>query len=173
MIFDYLVQKLPEKFAFWLKGCDPPVMKLREADAGPDRVFTAEVVREGEKVVYLGSGWKAFAQAHRLDMGYFLSLSYDGVDTLTFKVFDGTMCRQYYKQDNTAPTTVLDQFCVLPNGVTLDYRQESTVKNWCMQNQPKIPLYVCRIMKSHIDEAKGKMVKHVINLVSEPKFNYT
>ena len=111
-------------------------MQLCEAEAGPDRLFNAEVVRQEDKVVYLASGWKVFAKAYSRDMGNFLFVSYDGVDTLTFKVFDRSMCCKYYQP--TVPTTVMDQLCVLPKGMSLDGWQEAIVKNCHAQNQPKI-----------------------------------
>ena len=163
------MQKLPEKFAEWLKGRDPVEMKVREADAVLDRSFNVEVVRNGDKDVYLVSGWKQFASSYCLNMGYFLYCTYDGVHMLTVKVFDPTMCRKFYQHDNTAQDTVLDQFCVIPKGVRLDARQEAIVKNRCAQNQPTIPFYVCRIVKSHIDKAKGKMVHLMSNLLLQPQ----
>ena len=70
-------------------------MKLREAGAGSNNLFNVEVVREGDDVVYLGGGWKLFACSYSLDTGYFLLLSYDGVDMLSVKVFNLSMCRKY------------------------------------------------------------------------------
>ena len=95
-MFDYLLQKLPENIARWLKGRDPSKMKLREADGGRDSLFSVQVVRTGETDGYLQSGWNHFADSHSFNIGYFLLLNYDSFNMLTIKVFDPIMCRKYY-----------------------------------------------------------------------------
>lgn len=150
-------QRLPEKFANLLKGRELHEVKLREADAGRGSLFDVEVFRLGNNDIYLGRGWELFARSYNLDLGYFLLFNYDGVNVLTVKVFDLSMCRKHYQHDNSlVPGTVLDQFCVFPKGVILDDREKAAVKNCCVQNRPKLPFYICRIVKSHL-EAKGKM----------------
>lgn len=167
------MQKLPEMFAQLLKGREPRQMKIREANAGEDRLFVTEVLVKGDAETYLEHGWKLFAHSYGLSMGDILFLTYDGVNTLTVKVFKPTMCRKQYPCINTAdPDTVLDNFCVLPKGVSLDDRQKTFVKDLCVQIKPKIPFYICKIVQSHIDKAKGKMVSHVTCILFVPESDY-
>ncbi|XP_044337883.1 B3 domain-containing protein Os03g0619600 [Triticum aestivum] len=93
--------RLPQKFAKMLYGREPRKMKLREA--GRRRLlWDVGVVLDAEGHIYLGHGWKQFAQAHDLRLGHFLVLSHDGHDVLTVKVFDGSMCRRDYQHDDDA-----------------------------------------------------------------------
>ena len=78
---------------------------------------------------------------------------------LTVNVFDPNMCCMHYQYENVIPDNVLDEFCVISMGVELDERQKTVLKNFCAQNQPKPPLYVCNIVNSHIADGKGQMVK--------------
>ncbi|KAK1618521.1 hypothetical protein QYE76_024038 [Lolium multiflorum] len=102
---DPLVKKaLPKKFADYLDGQEPAKVYLRAADCGP-RLWTVEVLFDGQGRMYLDKGWENFAIAHGVDFGCFVHFKYEGDDVLTVKVFDGTMCRKYYySDDDTSPT---------------------------------------------------------------------
>ncbi|KAK1694164.1 hypothetical protein QYE76_010861 [Lolium multiflorum] len=90
---DPLVKKeLPKKFADYLDGKEPAKVYLRAADCGP-RLWTVEVLFDGQGRMYLDKGWEKFAIAHGVDFGWFVHFKYEGNDVLTVKVFDGTMCR--------------------------------------------------------------------------------
>ncbi|KAK1616800.1 hypothetical protein QYE76_022317 [Lolium multiflorum] len=91
--------KLPNKFADYLHGQEPAKVYLRAADCGP-RLWTVEVLFDGQGRMYLDKGWEKFAIAHGVDFGWFLHFKYEGDDVLTVKVFDGTMCRRYYYSDD-------------------------------------------------------------------------
>ncbi|KAK1680222.1 hypothetical protein QYE76_041070 [Lolium multiflorum] len=91
---DPLVKKeLPKKFADYLDGKEPAKVYLRAADCGP-RLWTMEVLFDGQGRMYLDKGWEKFAIAHGVDFGWFVHFKYEGDDVLTVKVFDGTMCRR-------------------------------------------------------------------------------
>ncbi|KAK1661670.1 hypothetical protein QYE76_049829 [Lolium multiflorum] len=93
---DPLVKKaLPKKFADYLDGQEPAKVYLRAADCGP-RLWTVEVLFDGQGRMYLDKGWENFAIAHGVDFGCYVHFKYEGDDVLTVKVFDGTMCRKYY-----------------------------------------------------------------------------
>nr|XP_051190381.1 B3 domain-containing protein Os03g0212300-like [Lolium perenne] len=97
---DPLVKKeLPKKFADYLDGKEPAKVYLRAADCGP-RLWTVEVLFDGQGRMYLDKGWEKFAIAHGVDFGWFVHFKYEGDDVLTVKVFDGTMCRRYYYSDD-------------------------------------------------------------------------
>ncbi|XBI86414.1 hypothetical protein VPH35_094381 [Triticum aestivum] len=95
-------QRLPDKFAKMLAGCEPHKVKLREAGSGLHRLWEVLVVFDGEGHMYLGPGWEHFARAHELQLGYFLVFRYDGDAMFTVKMFDNTMCRMYYQHDDDA-----------------------------------------------------------------------
>ncbi|XBI03384.1 hypothetical protein VPH35_131806 [Triticum aestivum] len=95
-------QRLPDKFAKMLAGCEPHKVKLREAGSGLHRLWDVSVVFDGEGHMYLGPGWEHFARAHELQLGYFLVFRYDGNAMFTVKMFDNTMCRMYYQHDDDA-----------------------------------------------------------------------
>ncbi|KAK1685733.1 hypothetical protein QYE76_046581 [Lolium multiflorum] len=90
---------LPKKFADYLDGQEPAKVYLRAADCGP-RLWTVEVLFDGQGRMYLDKGWENFAIAHGVDFGCFVHFKYEGDDVLTVKVFDGTMCRKYYYSDD-------------------------------------------------------------------------
>ncbi|KAK1647704.1 hypothetical protein QYE76_065509 [Lolium multiflorum] len=92
---DPLVKKVrtPKKFADYLDGKEPAKVYLRAADCGP-RLWTVEVLFDGQGRMYLDKGWEKFAIAHGVDFGWFVHFKYEGDDVLTVKVFDGTMCRR-------------------------------------------------------------------------------
>ncbi|KAK1607230.1 hypothetical protein QYE76_030903 [Lolium multiflorum] len=97
---DPLVKKaLPKKFADYLDGQEPAKVYLRAADCGP-RLWTVEVLFDGQGRMYLDKGWENFAIAHGVDFGCYVHFKYEGDDVLTVKVFDGTMCRRYYYSDD-------------------------------------------------------------------------
>ena len=93
------LQALPKKFADYLDGQEPAKVYLRAADCGP-RLWTVEVLFDGQGRMYLDKGWEKFAIAHGVDFGWFVHFKYEGDDVLTVKVFDGTMCRRYYYSDD-------------------------------------------------------------------------
>ncbi|KAK1601283.1 hypothetical protein QYE76_018170 [Lolium multiflorum] len=98
---DPLVKKVrtPKKFADYLDGQEPAKVYLRAADCGP-RLWTVEVLFDGQGRMYLDKGWENFAIAHGVDFGCYVHFKYEGDDVLTVKVFDGTMCRRYYYSDD-------------------------------------------------------------------------
>ncbi|KAK1652092.1 hypothetical protein QYE76_069897 [Lolium multiflorum] len=91
--------KLPDKFAKLLDGQEPREVTLREASGGR-HLWNVEVLFDGEGRMYLDRGWERFARAHDLGLGNFLVFSYDGDAVLTVKVFDGSMCRRHYHDDD-------------------------------------------------------------------------
>ncbi|KAK1646615.1 hypothetical protein QYE76_064420 [Lolium multiflorum] len=94
-----LMGRTPKKFADYLDGKEPAKVYLRAADCGP-RLWTVEVLFDGQGRMYLDKGWEKFAIAHGVDFGWFVHFKYEGDDVLTVKVFDGTMCRMYYYSDD-------------------------------------------------------------------------
>ncbi|KAK1626380.1 hypothetical protein QYE76_000695 [Lolium multiflorum] len=97
---DPLVKKaLPKIFADYLDGQEPAKVYLRAADCGP-RLWTVEVLFDGQGRMYLDKGWEKFAIAHGVDLGGRRHIKNEGDDVLTVKVFDGTMCRRYYYSDD-------------------------------------------------------------------------
>ncbi|KAE8816722.1 B3 domain-containing protein [Hordeum vulgare] len=52
--------------------------------------------------MYLDRGWKQFVHAYDLRHGNFLVFRYDGNATFAVKVFDMTMCRRRYQDDDDA-----------------------------------------------------------------------
>ncbi|KAK1652143.1 hypothetical protein QYE76_069948 [Lolium multiflorum] len=95
----YPIWELPKKIADYLDGKEPAKVYLRAADCGP-RLWTVEVLFDGQGRMYLDKGWEKFAIAHGVDFGWFVHFKYEGDDVLTVKVFDGTMCRRYYYSDD-------------------------------------------------------------------------
>ncbi|KAK1680513.1 hypothetical protein QYE76_041361 [Lolium multiflorum] len=97
---DPLVKKVrtPKKIADYLDGKEPAKVYLRAADCGP-RLWTVEVLFDGQGRMYLDKGWEKFAIAHGVDG--FVHFKYEGDDVLTVKVFDGTMCRSRKFRLNT------------------------------------------------------------------------
>ena len=60
-----------------------------------------EVVIKNDHM-YLCRGWEQFVRAYDLRHGYFLVLRYDDKTMLTMKVFNTTMCRMRYQDDDDA-----------------------------------------------------------------------
>ena len=53
---------------------------------------------------------------------------------------------------------ILDDFCVFANQVELAPDEVAVLKNICAEQEPTIPLYVCKMRRTNIVEGKGKMV---------------
>uniref|UniRef100_A0A3B5YT25 TF-B3 domain-containing protein n=1 Tax=Triticum aestivum TaxID=4565 RepID=A0A3B5YT25_WHEAT len=84
-------------------GEDPPNnVKLRQASSGFCRLWDVElVIKKGH--MYLCRGWEKFYRAYDLRLGYFLLFRYDDDATmLIVKVFNATMCRMHYANDDDA-----------------------------------------------------------------------
>nr|XP_040245356.1 B3 domain-containing protein Os03g0212300-like [Aegilops tauschii subsp. strangulata] len=79
----------------------PKNVKLRQAGSGLCRPWDVEVVFRYDHM-YLYRGWEQFVRAYDLRHGYFLVLRYNGNATLIVKVFNTTMCRMHYQDDDDA-----------------------------------------------------------------------
>ncbi|KAE8777874.1 B3 domain-containing protein [Hordeum vulgare] len=77
-------------------------MKLRQAGNGLRKLWDVEVAFDTDGSMYLDRGWKQFVRAYDLRHGYFLVFRYDDNSTFTVKVFDTTMCRRRYQDDDDA-----------------------------------------------------------------------
>ncbi|KAE8811000.1 B3 domain-containing protein [Hordeum vulgare] len=95
-------QVLPDNFVKLLDGHLPQNMKLRQAGNGLRKMWDVEVVFDTDGSMYLDRGWKQFVRAYDLRHGYFLVFRYDGNATFAVKVFDTTMCRRRYQDDDDA-----------------------------------------------------------------------
>uniref|UniRef100_A0A8R7PX49 TF-B3 domain-containing protein n=1 Tax=Triticum urartu TaxID=4572 RepID=A0A8R7PX49_TRIUA len=98
-----MTQRLPDSFMNMLMGEDlPNNVKLRQAGSGFRRQWDMElVIKEGH--MYLSRGWEKFYRAYDLRLGYFLLFRYDDDATmLIVKVFNATMCRMRYADDDDA-----------------------------------------------------------------------
>ncbi|KAE8795492.1 B3 domain-containing protein [Hordeum vulgare] len=93
---------LPHNFVKMLVGHRPQNMKLRQAGNGLRKLWDVEVVFDADGRMYLDRGWKQFVRAYDLGIGYFLVFRYDGNATFAVKVFDTTMCRRRYQDDDDA-----------------------------------------------------------------------
>ncbi|KAE8791053.1 B3 domain-containing protein [Hordeum vulgare] len=93
---------LPHNFVKMLDGHRPQNMKLRQAGNGLHKLWDVEVVFDADGRMYLDRGWKQFVRAYDLGIGYFLVFRYDGNATFAVKVFDTTMCRRRYQDDDDA-----------------------------------------------------------------------
>ena len=92
-------------------GEDPPNnVKLRQAGSGFRRLWDVElVIKEGH--MYLCRGLEKFYRAYDLRQGYFLLFRYDDTATmLIVKVFNATMCRMRYTDDEDASAFCLFLF---------------------------------------------------------------
>ena len=101
------LQRLPDSFMNML-GEDPSNnVKLRQDGSGLCRLWDVElVIKEGH--MYLYHGWEKFYRAYDLRLGYFLLFRYDDATTmLIVKVFNATMCRMRYADDDDAGTFCL------------------------------------------------------------------
>ncbi|KAE8767932.1 B3 domain-containing protein [Hordeum vulgare] len=77
-------------------------MKLRQAGNGLRKLWDVEVVFDTDGSMYLDRGWKQFVRAYDLQHEYFLIFRYDGTATFAVKVFDTTMCRRRYQDNDDA-----------------------------------------------------------------------
>ena len=82
-------------------------MKLRHAGNALRKLWDVEVVFDTDGSMYLDRGWKQFIRAYDLRHGYFLVFRYNGNATFAVKVFDTTMCRRRYQDDDDAGTLCL------------------------------------------------------------------
>ena len=84
-----------------MDGHRPKNVKLRLVGSGLRGHWDVElVIRYGH--MYLCRGWEQFYRAYDLRHGYFLLFRYDGDAMLTVKVFNTTMCRMRYHDDDDA-----------------------------------------------------------------------
>ena len=92
-------------------GEDPPHnVKLQQANGGVRRLWDVELVIE-EGHMYLCRGWEKFYSAYDLRLGYFLLFRHDDdANMLIVKVFNATMCRMRYADDDDAGTFCLFLF---------------------------------------------------------------
>uniref|UniRef100_A0A8I7B252 TF-B3 domain-containing protein n=1 Tax=Hordeum vulgare subsp. vulgare TaxID=112509 RepID=A0A8I7B252_HORVV len=95
-------QVLPDNFVKMLDGHRPHNMKLRQAGNGLRKLWAVEVAFDTDGSMYLDRGWKQFVRAYDLRHGYFLVFRYDDNATFAVKVFDTTMCRRRYQDDDDA-----------------------------------------------------------------------
>ncbi|KAE8777537.1 B3 domain-containing protein [Hordeum vulgare] len=77
-------------------------MKLRQAGNGLHKLWDVEVVFDTDGSMYLDRGCKQFVRAYDLRHGYFLVFRYDGNAMFAVKVFDTTMSRRRYQDDDDA-----------------------------------------------------------------------
>ncbi|KAE8773055.1 B3 domain-containing protein [Hordeum vulgare] len=77
-------------------------MKLRQAGNGLRKLWDVEVAFDTDGSMYLDRGWKQFVRAYDLQHGYFLVFRYDDKATFAVKVFNTTMCRRRYQDDDDA-----------------------------------------------------------------------
>uniref|UniRef100_A0A8I7BA43 TF-B3 domain-containing protein n=1 Tax=Hordeum vulgare subsp. vulgare TaxID=112509 RepID=A0A8I7BA43_HORVV len=95
-------QVLPDNFVKMLDGHRPQNMKLRQAGNGLRKLWDVEVAFDTDGSMYLDCGWKQFVRAYDLRHGYSLVFRYDDNATFVEKVFDTTMCRRRYQDDDDA-----------------------------------------------------------------------
>ncbi|KAE8792904.1 B3 domain-containing protein [Hordeum vulgare] len=93
---------LPHNFVKMLDGHRPHNMKLRQAGNGLRKLWDVEVVFDADGRMYLDRSWKQFVRTYDLGIGYFLVFRCDGNATFVVKVFDTTMCRRRYQDDDDA-----------------------------------------------------------------------
>ncbi|KAE8775080.1 B3 domain-containing protein [Hordeum vulgare] len=93
-------QVLTDNFVKMLDGHRPQNMKLRQAGNGLRKLWDVEVAFDTDG--YLDRDWKQFVRAYDLRHGYFLVFTYDDNATFAVKVFDTTMCRRRYQDDDDA-----------------------------------------------------------------------
>uniref|UniRef100_A0A8I6XPG2 TF-B3 domain-containing protein n=1 Tax=Hordeum vulgare subsp. vulgare TaxID=112509 RepID=A0A8I6XPG2_HORVV len=93
---------LPHNLVKMLDGHRPQNMKLRQAGNGLRKLWDVEVAFDADGRMYLDRGWKQFVRAYDLGIGYFLVFRYDGNATFAVKVFNTTMCRRPYQDDDNA-----------------------------------------------------------------------
>nr|XP_020155821.1 B3 domain-containing protein Os03g0212300-like [Aegilops tauschii subsp. strangulata] len=96
-----MLQRLPDTFMEMLDDHRPKNVKLPQAGSGLRRLWDVEVVIRNDHM-YMCRGWEQFVRAYDLRNGYFLVFRYDGDAMLTVKVFNMTMCRMRYQDDDNA-----------------------------------------------------------------------
>ena len=84
-----------------LDGHRPKNVKLRQAGSRLRRHWDMQLVIRYDNM-YLCRGWEQFYHAYDLQHRYFLLFRYDGDAMLTVKVFNTTMCRMHYQDDEDA-----------------------------------------------------------------------
>ncbi|KAE8771403.1 Alpha-L-arabinofuranosidase 1 [Hordeum vulgare] len=95
-------QVLPDNFVKMVDAHRPQNMKLRQAGNGLRKLWDVELVFDTDRSMYLDRDWKQFVRSYDLRHGYFLVFRYDGNATFGVKVFDMTMCRRRYQDDDDA-----------------------------------------------------------------------
>ena len=85
--------RLPRAFAEKLQGMVAATMHLKMEDCENGSWAVKTAVSAGGNL-YLGQGWKSFAQAYKLEQGHFLCFEFDGDNGFFIKIFDGTLCRR-------------------------------------------------------------------------------
>ncbi|KAE8821085.1 B3 domain-containing protein [Hordeum vulgare] len=121
---------LPHSFVKILDGHQPQNMKLRQAGNGLCKLWNVEVVFDADGRMYLDRGWKQFVRAYDLGIGYFLVFRYDGNATFAVKVFDTTMCRRRYQDDDDADVvSYTGIICVILVYDTIHYNQPKAAPN--------------------------------------------
>nr|AAM69851.1 unknown [Aegilops tauschii] len=94
--------RLSDTFMNMLGEDSPDNVKLRQAGSGVRRLWDVELVIE-EGHMYLCRSWEKFYSAYDLRTEYFLLFRYDDDATmLIVKVFNTTMCRMRYADDEDA-----------------------------------------------------------------------
>ena len=96
-----MLQRLPDTFMEILDGHRPKNVKLRQAGRGLRKLWDVEMVLRYDHM-YLCRGWEQFVHAYDLRHGYFLVFRYDSNAMLTVKVFNMTMCRMCYQDNDDA-----------------------------------------------------------------------
>uniref|UniRef100_A0A8I7BE12 TF-B3 domain-containing protein n=1 Tax=Hordeum vulgare subsp. vulgare TaxID=112509 RepID=A0A8I7BE12_HORVV len=95
-------QVLSDNFVKMLDGHRPKNMKLRQTGNGLRKLWDVEVAFDTDGSMHLDRCWKQFLCAYDLRHGYFLIFRYDDNATFAVKVFDTTMCRRRYQDDDDA-----------------------------------------------------------------------
>nr|XP_045089171.1 B3 domain-containing protein Os03g0212300-like [Aegilops tauschii subsp. strangulata] len=99
--WDFLQERLPDTFMKMLDGHRPKNVKLRQAGSGLRRHWDVQLVIRYDHM-YLCHGWEQFYHAYDQRHRYFLLSRYDSDAMLTVKVFNTTMCRMCYQDDDDA-----------------------------------------------------------------------
>ncbi|KAI4975116.1 hypothetical protein ZWY2020_048723 [Hordeum vulgare] len=88
--------------AFPLQGKKPMQSQEVAAASGLRRLWDVEVVFDTDGHMYLDRGWKQFVRAYDLRHMYFLVFRYDDNAMFTVKVFNTSMCRRRYEDEDDA-----------------------------------------------------------------------
>ncbi|KAE8803242.1 B3 domain-containing protein [Hordeum vulgare] len=106
----------------------PQNMKLRQAGNGLRKLWDVEVVFDTDGNMYLDRGWKQFVRAYDLRHGYFLVFRYDDNATFAVKVFNTTMCRRRYQDDDDAKEYIPQPVLGLRRSKRIRMMKEKTKK---------------------------------------------